>query len=79
MRDVVWQVDNPRVLLDKFGRKPVQAIVEHVRDGSTIRAFLLPSFHYVTVMMSGIRVSQPASFFVARHNYKQDVWALSSG
>jgi len=55
VRDVVWQLENPRQLLDKFGRKPVQAVVEHVRDGSTIRVFLLPSFHYVTLMMSGIR------------------------
>lgn len=27
-----------------------------VRDGSTVRAFLLPSFEYVTVMLSGIKV-----------------------
>ena len=32
------------------------AIIEHVRDGCTVRAFLLPDFHHVTVMMSGIKV-----------------------
>lgn len=26
-----------------------------VRDGSTVRAFLLPNFEYVTVMLSGIK------------------------
>ena len=31
------------------------AIVEMVRDGSTIRAFVLPTFEYVTVMMTGIK------------------------
>lgn len=32
------------------------AVIEHVRDGCTIRAFLLPSFQYVTLMLSGIKV-----------------------
>jgi len=36
------------------------AVVEHVRDGCTIRAFLLPSMHYVTVMLSGIKVCPSA-------------------
>lgn len=52
----MWTVDNPRNLLDKFSRKPVAAVVEHVRDGSTVRVFILPSFHYITLTMSGIRV-----------------------
>ena len=34
----------------------ILAVVEHVRDGCTVRAFLLPSFEYVTVMLSGIKV-----------------------
>ena len=33
------------------------AIVEYVRDGSTMRVILLPSFEMVTVMMSGIKVT----------------------
>jgi len=32
------------------------AVIEHVRDGCTVRAFLLPAFQYVTVMLSGIKV-----------------------
>ena len=34
----------------------ILAVVEHVRDGCTVRAFLLPSFEYVSVMLSGIKV-----------------------
>jgi staphylococcal nuclease domain-containing protein 1 len=43
--------------VEKHEGKPLKAIIENVRDGSTIRAFLLPDFVYVTLMMSGIRVS----------------------
>jgi len=39
------------------------AVIEHVRDGCTVRAFLLPSFQYITVMLSGIKVCQPLSAF----------------
>ena len=57
VRNITWEVETPRVLVDKMGGKPVKAVIEHVRDGSTVRAFLLPDFYHVTVMMSGIRVS----------------------
>ena len=33
------------------------AVIEHVRDGCTVRAFLLPEFYHVTVMFTGIKVS----------------------
>lgn len=55
VRDIKWAAENPRVLVDKYKGKPIQAVVEHVRDGSTIRAFLLPDFYHVTLMVSGIR------------------------
>lgn len=55
VRDITWQIENPRAYMEKVGRKPISAVVEHVRDGSTIRLFLLPSFNYITLMMSGIR------------------------
>ena len=32
------------------------AVIEHVRDGCTVRAFLLPDFIYVTLMLSGVKV-----------------------
>lgn len=56
VRDIVWNLENPRHFVDSFHNKPVDAVVEHVRDGCTVRVFILPSFHYVTLMMSGIKV-----------------------
>lgn len=32
------------------------AIIEHVRDGSVVRALLLPDHYLVTVMLSGVKV-----------------------
>ncbi|XP_034937928.1 staphylococcal nuclease domain-containing protein 1 [Chelonus insularis] len=58
IRDIKWAVDNPRALVDKYGGKPVKAIIEHVRDGSTVKAFLLPDFYHITLMLSGIRCPQ---------------------
>ncbi|RZC36999.1 TUDOR and/or SNase domain containing protein [Asbolus verrucosus] len=55
VRDIKWSVDNMRSFVDKQGYKPVKAIIEHVRDGSTVRAFLLPDFYHITLMISGIR------------------------
>lgn len=57
VRKITWDLDNPRQLVDQMGGKPVKAIIEHVRDGTTVRAFLLPDFHHITLMMSGVRVS----------------------
>lgn len=46
-----------RSFVDKAKGKPIDAVIEHVRDGSTVRCFLLPDYHYITLMISGIRVS----------------------
>ncbi|XP_063980278.1 staphylococcal nuclease domain-containing protein 1 [Diachasmimorpha longicaudata] len=58
IRDVKWTIENPRALVDKYNGKRVKAIIEHVRDGSTVKAFLLPDFYHVTLMLSGIRCPQ---------------------
>lgn len=56
IRNIKWTQDNPRNFVEQFHGKPIKAIIEHVRDGSTIRAFLLlPDFNYITLIMSGIR------------------------
>nr|QBI71279.1 ebna2 binding protein P100 [Nicoletia phytophila] len=55
VRDIKWNIENPRNFVDKFQGKPVKAVIEHVRDGSTVRAFLLPDFYHITLMISGIR------------------------
>ena len=41
--------------MDSHHNKPIDAVIEHVRDGCTVRAFLLPKMDYVTVMLSGIK------------------------
>lgn len=55
VRNVTWEVENPRQLVDTFANQPIDAIIENVRDGSTVRAFLLPDFYHITLMMSGMR------------------------
>uniref|UniRef100_A0A8R1HJY3 Staphylococcal nuclease domain-containing protein 1 n=1 Tax=Caenorhabditis japonica TaxID=281687 RepID=A0A8R1HJY3_CAEJA len=55
IREVRWVIENPREIVDKYNQKPVDAVVEMVRDGSTVRAFLLPDFEYITLQLSGVR------------------------
>uniref|UniRef100_A0A1B0GKL7 Staphylococcal nuclease domain-containing protein 1 n=2 Tax=Lutzomyia longipalpis TaxID=7200 RepID=A0A1B0GKL7_LUTLO len=55
VRNIKWTQDNPRNFVEHYHGKPIKAIIEHVRDGSTIRAFLLPEFNYITLIISGIR------------------------
>jgi len=55
VRDIKWSIENMRNFVDKCEGKPIKAVIEHVRDGSTVRCFLLPEFYHVTLMLSGIR------------------------
>ncbi|KAM8980340.1 staphylococcal nuclease domain-containing protein 1 [Sarcophilus harrisii] len=55
IRDLKYTIDNPRHFVDSHHQKPVNAIIEHVRDGSVVRALLLPEYYLVTVMLSGIK------------------------
>jgi len=55
VRDIKWNLDNPRHFVESNKNKEIDAVIEHVRDGCTVRAFLLPSYQYVTVMLSGIK------------------------
>jgi len=55
VRKITWEVENPRNLVDKYEGKPISAVVEHVRDGTTLRVFLLPDMIHITLMMSGVR------------------------
>ncbi|KAM4874973.1 staphylococcal nuclease domain-containing protein 1 [Thomomys bottae] len=55
IRDLKYTIENPRHFVDSHHQKPVNAIIEHVRDGSVVRALLLPDYHLVTVMLSGIK------------------------
>lgn len=90
VRDIKWSLppsESPRNFVESFRREPIKAVIEHVRDGSTVRAFLLPSFHYVTVMLSGIkcpgykigedgRVSQDAEPYAEEAKYFTEVRLL---
>ncbi|KAM6985865.1 staphylococcal nuclease domain-containing protein 1 [Aplochiton taeniatus] len=55
IRDLKYSIDNPRNFVDSMHQKPVNAIIEHVRDGSVVRALLLPDYYLVTVMLSGVK------------------------
>ncbi|XP_051115668.1 ribonuclease TUDOR 2-like [Andrographis paniculata] len=46
-------------LLDSKRGSPLEAIVDHVRDGSTIRVYLLPDYQYVQVFVAGIQSPSP--------------------
>eukprot|EP00121_Abeoforma_whisleri_P001473 Awhi_evm1s1311 len=54
VRKVQWNVSDMRSLVGK----EYDGFVEQVRDGSTLRMFLLPSFTYVTVSLAGIKCPQ---------------------
>uniref|UniRef100_A0AAR2JJZ8 TNase-like domain-containing protein n=1 Tax=Pygocentrus nattereri TaxID=42514 RepID=A0AAR2JJZ8_PYGNA len=55
IRDLKYSIENPRNFVDSLHQKPVNAIIEHVRDGSVVRALLLPDYYLVTVMLSGVK------------------------
>ncbi|XP_030639372.1 staphylococcal nuclease domain-containing protein 1 isoform X3 [Chanos chanos] len=55
IRDLKYSIENPRNFVDSHHQKPVNAIIEHVRDGSVVRALLLPDYYLVTVMLSGVK------------------------
>ncbi|KAL0464023.1 UNVERIFIED_CONTAM: Ribonuclease TUDOR 1 [Sesamum latifolium] len=38
---------------------PLEAIVDQVRDGSTVRVYLLPEFQYVQVFVAGVQAPSP--------------------
>lgn len=55
IRSIKWSVDHPKQFLQRLNGQPIKAIIEYVRDGSTIRLCLLPDFTPITLMLSGIR------------------------
>ncbi|XP_063935121.1 ribonuclease TUDOR 2 [Daucus carota subsp. sativus] len=44
-----------KALLVKYKGKSLEAFVEYVRDGSTIRVYLLPGYQFVQVFVAGIQ------------------------
>ncbi|KAI8529309.1 hypothetical protein RHMOL_Rhmol12G0215400 [Rhododendron molle] len=43
-----------RGLVESNKGRPMEAIVEQVRDGSTVRVYLLPEFQFVQVLVAGV-------------------------
>ena len=57
VRNIVWETETPRQLVDRMGGKPFKAVIESVRDGSTVRAFVHEDgYHHITLLLSGVRV-----------------------
>ncbi|KAK2184568.1 hypothetical protein NP493_260g03038 [Ridgeia piscesae] len=91
VRDIKWTLENPRHFVDSHHGKPVDAVIEHVRDGCTVRAFVLPSYHYITVMLSGIKCpmfkmdgekepfAEEAKFFTEARLLQRDIQIVLEG
>lgn len=94
VRNIKWTVDNATHFVDSHRQKPIDAIIEYVRDGSTLRCLLVPSYNIVTVQLSGIKcpmfkregdieVPEPfaedAKFFVETRLLQKDVKVILEG
>ena len=56
VRNIKWTVENPKQFVDEHkSSPPLDAIVEFVRDGNTVRCLLLPSYYLVTIQLTGIK------------------------
>jgi len=55
VRNLKYSIENPTNFVDSFRKKPIDAIIEYVRDGSTFRVLLLPSYQNVTIQLSGLK------------------------
>lgn len=85
VREIKWSVENPKAYVNRFNGTPIKAIVEYVRDGSTVRLCLLPDYTTITLMLSGIRCpavkqdgdsekyAEEARFFVESRLLQKDI------
>ena len=56
VRNIKWTLDNPKQFVDEHkSSAPLDAIVEFIRDGNTVRCLLVPSYNLVTVQLTGIK------------------------
>lgn len=56
VRNMKWSMENPKQFVDEHkASAPLDAIVEFVRDGNTVRCLLLPSYYLVTIQVTGIK------------------------
>nr|XP_002128402.1 staphylococcal nuclease domain-containing protein 1 [Ciona intestinalis] len=54
VRNISWTIDNGRNFVDSYRGEPIPVVIEHVRDGCTMRASL-PTHHQITFILSGIK------------------------
>ncbi|CAF1242094.1 unnamed protein product [Rotaria sordida] len=56
IRNMKRTLKNPKQFVDKHkSSPPLDAIVEFIRDGNTVRCLLIPSYYLVTIQLSGIK------------------------
>lgn len=56
VRNIKWTLENPKQFVDEHkSQPPLDAIVEFIRDGNTVRCLLLPSNYFVTIQLAGIK------------------------
>jgi staphylococcal nuclease domain-containing protein 1 len=56
IRNIKWTVENPKQFVDEHkSSRPLDAIVEFIRDGHTVRCLLVPSYYLVTIQLTGIK------------------------
>jgi len=94
VRNLKYTIENPTNFVDASRKKPIDAIIEYVRDGSTYRVLLLPSYQNITLQLSGIKcpgfkregdveVPEPyaeeAKFFVETRLLQRDVTVVLEG
>lgn len=55
VREVQWSGYNPQDVFGRFGRTPVRAVIEFVRDGSSLRCLLVEPMVYIGFFLAGIQ------------------------
>jgi staphylococcal nuclease domain-containing protein 1 len=53
IRSIITEYDAKQIL-EALKGSPQELVVEQFRDGATVRGFLLPTFHWVTIFLSGV-------------------------
>uniref|UniRef100_A0AC35TVF8 Staphylococcal nuclease domain-containing protein n=1 Tax=Rhabditophanes sp. KR3021 TaxID=114890 RepID=A0AC35TVF8_9BILA len=54
-RNASYTLDNPTQFVNQHKSKPLRAIIENVRDGSTFQAYIPSQTTYINFVLSGIR------------------------
>lgn len=56
VREIKWTLSDAKEFAERYkSAAPMDAVVEFVRDGNTVRCLLLPSYQLATIQLTGIR------------------------